>query len=138
MAYADYDFYTNVYLGNTIIAEDFPRLSERASEYIYAATNGASDKLTGDKLKALQKATCAVAEVLQDEARLSSRHFSAEATKVSETVGRHSVSYGSPNLSMSETEYLNAKKKDILHLYIGWLFKVRSYKCLHHSCSHTR
>ena len=29
MAYCDYDFYTNKYLGNVITEADFPRLAER-------------------------------------------------------------------------------------------------------------
>ena len=40
MAYADYDFYLNTYFGNAVPEEDFPRLSDRASDYIRAAAGG--------------------------------------------------------------------------------------------------
>ena len=54
MAYCDYDFYRNVYLGNAISAEDFPQLSERASDYIRAATKGISDTVDGGQLEAVK------------------------------------------------------------------------------------
>lgn len=74
MAYCDYDFYTNKYLGNVITEADFPRLSERASEKL--------DRLTFDRLSVsedgiietldektstrVKKAVCKIAEILND------------------------------------------------------------------------
>ena len=49
MAYCDYDFYTNKYLGNVITEADFPRLSERASEKL--------DRLTFDRLSMSEDGT---------------------------------------------------------------------------------
>ncbi len=137
MQYVDYDFYANVYLGNAIAPEDFPRLSARASEYIYGLTRGLCEKVPQEQRDAVQRAVCAVAEVLQDEQRMTARSFSAEKTVSSETVGSHSVSYGSPSLSGAEVEYLNSRKKDAVLLYLSGipalssLFKVRSFKCIH-------
>ena len=42
MAYADYEFYTTSYFGDTVPESDFPRYAERASERI--------DILTFDRL----------------------------------------------------------------------------------------
>lgn len=131
MAYADYGFYKNTYLGNVIDVDDFPRLSERASEYIYGVTQGMSDKATGRNAEAVKKAVCAIAEVMVDEEKMSSKTFSAERPVSSETVGSYSVSYGSPSLSNSEVGYIETRKKEILRIYLGWMFKVRSYPCTH-------
>ena len=67
MAYADYDFYLNTYFGNAVSEEDFPRLSERASDYVRAATRGISDTVDGWQMDAVKKASCAVADALLDE-----------------------------------------------------------------------
>lgn len=138
MAYADYTFYTGVYYGDQISEEDFPMLSERASDYIRSVTNGISDNVTDDiSLTAVKKAMCSVAEVIQDESRITSKAFSGEATVSSESVGSWSRSYRTTSLSDSEIEYLDNRKKDALLLYLGNLaafapiFKVRSFRCLH-------
>lgn len=138
MAYADYTFYTEVYYGDQISEENFPKMSERASDYIRAVTKGISDNVTNEiDITAVKKAMCAVSEIIQDEIRITSKAFSGEATVSSETVGSWSRSYGTTSLSDSEIEYLDNRKKDALLLYIGNLldfasiFKVRSYPCLH-------
>ena len=85
--YADYDFYLNIYYGNVIAEEDFPRLSERASDYVRAETGGISDRMDGDGLKAVKKASCAVAEALLDEEILLAGVYSGGTAVSSETVG---------------------------------------------------
>lgn len=137
MAYADYDFYANVFLGNTISEEDFPRLSERASECVYGITKGLSDKVQGRGQEAVQKAVCAIAEVLLDESVMTAAAYSGETTVASETVGSWSRSYAAPGLSAAQVENIAARKKDAIMLYLSEipafasLFKVRSYRCLH-------
>lgn len=70
MAYADYTFYTTVYLGNVISQNDFPRLSERATEVINAIIG---DKITDDVIADsdvytnIKKANCALAEQIYYE-----------------------------------------------------------------------
>lgn len=135
--YADYDFYLNTYFGNAISAEDFPRLSERASDYIRAATRGLSDTVDGWQLEAVKKASCAVADALLDEEIMTAGAFSGEQTVSSETVGGWSRSYGSSSVSTANAEYLEKRKTDALSLYLkglpsfASLFGVRSYRCLH-------
>lgn len=137
MQYVDYDFYTNVYLGNTIDEKDFTRLSMRASEYIYGLTRGLCDKVPKEYQEAVQRAVCSVAEVMQDEQRMTARSFSSEKAVSSETVGSHSVSYTSPSVSGAEVEYIANRKKEAVLLYLSEipalasLFKVRSYQCIH-------
>lgn len=140
--YADYDYYCNVYLGNSISPEDFPRLSERASDYVRGATRGLSDKV-GDHdhgcMDAVQKVTCAIAEILQDEANMNARGFSGEAVVSSETVGNWSRSYRDPSVSSSTVEYINQRKQEAIRTYLEALpcfkelFGVQSFSCLHKS-----
>ena len=138
--YADYDFYLNCYYGNAIAEEDFPRLSERASDYIRAATRGISDQVDGRQLEAVKKASCAVADILLDEEIMTASAFSGEASVSSETVGGWSRSYKAASVSGAETQYLADRKRDALALYLGGLpafsglFKVRSYSCMHRRC----
>lgn len=137
MAYCDYLFYTDFYYGNSIAETDFPRLAERASDYIRAATGGISDRVDGAALDAVKKCTCAIAEVFQYEGRMSSRAFSGKAALSSQTVGGWTKSYQSAAVSGAEVEYLDGRKRDALEMYLsalpefGTLFGVRSYRCGH-------
>lgn len=137
MAYTDYDFYRDVYMGDQISENDFPRLAERASDYICAMTQGVSDRVHGKDLEAVKKAMCAIAEVIQDEKNMTGKAFSAEKAVSSESVGNWSKSYASNALSANEIEYIENQKKNFLFLYLGNIsafsniFRVRSYKCIH-------
>lgn len=137
--YADYDFYLNSYFGNAISEEDFPRLSERASDYIRAATQGVSDRVDGWQLEAVKKASCAIADVLLDESILTASVYSGEAQVSSETVGGWSRSYRAASFSAAEADSIKTRKADALVMYLGGLpafsgiFKVRSYPCPHHA-----
>lgn len=137
MAYADYDFYLNVYFGNVIAPEDFPRLSERASDYVYSVTKGLAEKVSGRDMEAVQKAVCAVAEVLLDEEIMTASAFSGEAAVSSESVGSWSKSYSSGSLSTAQMDNIATRKRDAISLYLSevpafaGIFKVRSYRCLH-------
>lgn len=137
MAYIDYDFYRNVYHGNAIAAEDFPRLSERASDYIRAATQGVSDQMCGWQAEAVQKCACAIADILLDEEIMTASAYSGEQQASSETVGGWSRSYRSLTASTAEMDVIKNRKAEALMLYLGnlpalsGLFKVRSYSCVH-------
>lgn len=135
--YADYDFYLNIYFGNSISEEDFPRLSTRASDYIRSATKGLSDTVDGWQLEAVKKASCAIADTLLDEEIMTASAFSGEQSVSSETVGSWSRSYSSASFSAAGAEHLEKRKTDALLLYLKGLpafasmFGVRSYRCLH-------
>lgn len=137
MAYCDYEFYRDVYFGNAIAEEDFLRLSERASEYVYSVTEGLSNRVSGNALEHVKKAVCAIAEAVQDEGRMSAKSFSDSPAVSSETVGSWSRSYAATKISSAELDYIASRKRDALLLYLGNLpefaavFKVRSYPCQH-------
>lgn len=89
MVYADYTYYTEVYMGHEIAKEDFPRLSQRASEWIDQLTFGRAAGVTEENLlTAVQSACCAAAEAVQQN------EASQKAGVVSsERVGDQSVTY---------------------------------------------
>lgn len=60
MAYADYEYYKNTYLGTAIPDSDFPRLALRASTFLDYYTQGRAAQNAG--LDAVKMACCAVAE----------------------------------------------------------------------------
>lgn len=135
MPYADYEFYTNEYFGNSITEDDFPRLSARASDYVYAYTQGISDTVTGKDMEMVKKATCAIAEIIQDETNMSATAYAGGAKLSSETVGSWSQSY-STSFTNTEVEYIDKRKSEALMLYLGNIssfspvFRVRSFKCV--------
>lgn len=140
MAYADYEFYTSTYYGNVIAEEDFPRLAARASDYVYAYTQGISDKANGRDLEAVQKATCAVAEAMLDEEIMQASAFSGGQAVSSESVGSWSRSYAKGGVDNTSIEYIEKRKRDALLLYLGNLaafapaFRVASYRCVPGGC----
>ncbi len=82
MAYVDYKFYTDTYLGNAVPEAQFNRLAERASEYLDWITRGQAANAEEEKLK---KAACAVAEAFQINEQ--------GGDVISQTVGSWSKSY---------------------------------------------
>lgn len=114
MAYADYEFYKDRYYGSMIPEADFPRLSERASDFV--------DTITFDRLvdglptnerasTKVQKAVCAVAEALYQIGLAEQQALSAAAGTSTQTgvmagttgvitsrnAGSESISYASPS-----------------------------------------
>lgn len=83
MAYADYEFYTDVYKGAKLSEEDYERYSARADGYLDFVTFGRVRAAEIDE--GIQMAACAVAEVCaMQERTLGIR---------SESAGSYSVSY---------------------------------------------
>lgn len=86
MAYADFDYYKNSFLGSAIDESEFPRLALRASQFLdYYTRNKAKDYIKDDAVK---NACCAVAEAYQIAERSEGKSGIA-----SESVGSYSVSY---------------------------------------------
>ena len=109
MAYADYDFYANDFLGSAVPVDLFPQMSERASAWI--------DTLTNDRLvdglptnarhqKHIKMAVCELAEVYyqlylaetQGIAMATMEQKSDGTTGIitSKSAGSESVSYATP------------------------------------------
>lgn len=104
MAYADYTYYTEQFLGTAIKAEEFPRLSLCASAYLDYYTQGRAAE--NADMDALKMACCAVAEQYQiiEAARLlASKSVAGSAGNAgelqSQTVGSWSKTYRSPGES---------------------------------------
>lgn len=118
MAYADYDFYKNSYYGSVVPDSDFPRLAERASDFI--------DLMTSDKLvdglpsnerhkKRIKKAVCSLAELMyqielaeknainQASANVTDTNTGGKSTGIVTSVssGSESISYATPQQKAS-------------------------------------
>ena len=121
MAYADYKFYTNEFYGTAIAEADFPGLAVRASAMVDYYTNGQARTASGDDLTAVRNATCALAEVSQDETRLTAATFSADRAKQvqSGTVGSWSRSYGSAAATGTDLEMIASRKREAVLMYLG-------------------
>lgn len=148
MAYADYEYYTETYLGTAIKEPDFPRLALRASSYLDYYTQGKAAK--NADLEALKMACCAVAEQYQviDTAQTVARNslaYSMESSgpeTSSESVGSWSRSYrGGGESAAAALESAQGAKQalaDVAKQYLattGLLY--RGGRCGHCQCSHT-
>lgn len=120
MAYADYEYYKNTYLGNAISEAEFPRLSLRASSFLDYYTQGRAAK--NADLDALKMACCAVAEQYQaiDAAQaLATKSLTAALSDSSgelqsQTVGSWSKSYRSGGESAAQAATAAASARSLL------------------------
>ena len=96
MAYADYEFYTTSYFGTVVPETDFPRLAERASDFI--------DLMTFDRLvdglptnersqKRIKKAVCSLSELLY-QLELAEKNATSYATMNGSSVSTRPGEYG--------------------------------------------
>ena len=96
MAYADYDFYTTSYFGSVVPEADFPRLTERASDFV--------DTMTFDRLvdglpenersqKRIKKAVCSLAELMY-QLELAEKNATSYATMNGSSVSTRPGEYG--------------------------------------------
>lgn len=95
MAYADYKFYTESF-GNVVPETDFPRLAERASDFV--------DAMTFDRLvdglptnehsqKRIKKAVCSLAELMY-QLELAEKNATSYATMNGSSVSTRPGEYG--------------------------------------------
>lgn len=136
MAYADYDYYTTVYMGKAISEEDFPPLAVKASAYVDWATMQRSKNATGDAADAVKNAVCALCEIIQDGKKLNAISSDAERPVQSETVGGWSRSFGSKAVSASDLQLIENRKREAVMMYLApyGLLQARGYgscQCFH-------
>lgn len=120
MAYADFEYYQNTYLGTSILEADFPRLSLRASSFLDYYTQGRAAK--NADIDALKMACCAVAEQYQaiDAAQaLANKSLSAAVSDSSgelqsQTVGSWSKTYRSGGDSAAQATNAAASARNLL------------------------
>lgn len=128
MAYADYDFYTTSYFGSVVPEADFPRLAEKASDFV--------DLMTSDRLvdglpenersqKRIKKAVCSLAELMYQIELAEKNAASAAASGVATTIGSSgsatgivtSVSSGSESISYATPQQIGASAKEWSAVY---------------------
>lgn len=148
MAYADYEYYKDTYLGTAIQEADFSRLALRASSFLDYYTQGRADK--NQELEALKMACCAVAEQYQsiDLARkvaLNALQNSANAGEAgelqSQSVGSWSKTYRSGGESAQQAttaaQAAQASLASVAAQYLsstGLLYRGRGCGCVPPCC----
>ena len=135
MAYADYQFYTEKYYGDTVPESDFPKYAEHASDRIDAITfdrlvNGFPEEERA--VTKVKKAVCAVAEAMYqiDQIKKASMESVGTVTREDGTVvsksvssissGSESISFVTGNSGGTESIYVQAavdKKVESVLLY---------------------
>lgn len=127
MVYADYDFYTTSCFGSVVPEADFPRLAERASDFVDLMT---SDRLVdglptnGRSQKRIKKAVCSLAELIyQIELAEKNAINQASANGTDINVGNistgvvTSVSSGSESISYATPQQIGASAKEWSAVY---------------------
>lgn len=128
MAYADYEFYTTSYFGSVVPEADFPRLSERASDFV--------DIMTFDRLvdglptnersqKRIKKAVCSLAELMYQIELAEKNATNAAVNGTSTAIGSGgsatgivtSVSSGSESISYATPQQIGASAKEWSAVY---------------------
>ena len=128
MAYADYEFYTTSYFGSVVPETDFPRMAERASEFI--------DLMTSDRLvdglptdersqKRIKKAVCSLAELMYQIELAEKNATNAAVSGASTAIGSGgsttgivtSVSSGSESISYATPQQIGAGAKEWSAVY---------------------
>lgn len=122
MAYVDYDFYTTSYFGSVVPQSDFPRVAERASDFVDTMTfDRLVDGLPSDERsqKRIKKAVCALADKIY-ELDLAEKNSVAAAGGNTTTAGASgsttgiitSVSSGSESISYATPQQIGASAKE--------------------------
>lgn len=128
MAYADYEFYTTSYFGSVVPETDFPRLAEKASDFV--------DLMTSDRLanglptdersqKRIKKAVCSLAEKMYQIELAEKNATNAAMSGTSTTIGPGgsttgivtSVSSGSESISYATPQQIGAGAKEWSAVY---------------------
>ena len=127
MAYADYKFYTESF-GNVVPEADFPRVAERASDFVDLMT---SDRLVdglpiNERLqKRIKKAVCSLAELMYQIELAEKNATNAAASGASTTLGSGgsttgvvtSVSSGSESISYATPQQKASGAKEWSAVY---------------------
>lgn len=128
MAYADYDFYTTSYFGSVVPETDFPRVAERASDFV--------DTMTFDRLvdglpenersqKRIKKAVCSLAELMYQIELAEKNATNAAVSGTSTAIGSGgsatgivtSVSSGSESISYATPQQKASGAKEWSAVY---------------------
>lgn len=128
MAYADYEFYTTSYFGSVVPEADFPRLAERASDFVDTMT---FDRLVGGlpenerSQKRIKKAVCSLAELMYQIELAEKNATNAAVSGTSTAIGSGgsttgivtSVSSGSESISYATPQQIGTSAKEWSAVY---------------------
>lgn len=127
MAYADYEFYTTSCFGSVVPETDFPRLVERASDFVDTMTfERLVDGLPTDERsqKRVKKAVCSLAELMYQIELAEKNAINQASANVTDTnVGNistgivTSVSSGSESISYATPQQIGASVKEWSAVY---------------------
>ena len=127
MAYADYEFYTTSYFGSAVPETDFPRLAERASDFVDTMTfNRLVDGLPTNERsqKRIKKAVCSLAELMYQIELAEKNSINQASANVTDanTGGKStgivtSVSSGSESISYATPQQIGASAKEWSAVY---------------------
>lgn len=128
MAYADYEFYTTSYFGSVVPESDFPRLAERASDFIGTMTFGRLvDGLPANERsqKRIKKAVCSLTELMYQIELAEKNATDAAVSGTSTTIGSGgsttgivtSVSSGSESISYATPQQKASGAKEWSAVY---------------------
>ena len=128
MAYADYEFYTTSCFGSVVPETDFPRLAEKASDFIDTMTfNRLVDGLPTNERsqKRIKKAVCSLAELMYQIELAEKNATNAAVSGTSATIGSGgsttgivtSVSSGSESISYATPQQIGASAKEWSAVY---------------------
>lgn len=129
MVYADYTYYTSSYMGSAISIDDFPSLALKASAYLDYVTMGRAKNASSDAADAVKNAVCALCEIIQDSGKLNIVSTDTDRPVSSETVGSWSRSYGSKNVSPTDLQLIESRKREAVVMYLApyGLLRARGY-----------
>lgn len=127
MAYADYKFYTESF-DNVVPETDFPRLAERASDFVDTMT---FDRLVGGlpenerSQKRIKKAVCSLTELMYQIELAEKNATNAAVSGTSTTIGSGgsttgivtSVSSGNESISYATPQQIGASAKEWSAVY---------------------
>lgn len=128
MAYADYEFYTTSYFGSVVPETDFPRLAERASDFVDTMTfNRLVDGLPTNERsqKRIKKAVCSLTELMYQIELAEKNATNAAVSGTSTAIGSGgsttgvvtSVSSGSESISYATPQQIGASAKEWSAVY---------------------
>jgi hypothetical protein len=128
MAYTDYEFYTTSFFGSVVPETDFPRLAERASDFIDMITfNRLVDGLPENERsqKRIKKVVCSLAELMYQIELAEKNATNAAVSGTSTVIGSGgsttgvviSVSSGSESISYATPQQIGASAKEWSAVY---------------------
>lgn len=128
MAYADYEFYTTSYFGSVVPETDFPRLAEKASDFIDTMTfNRLVDGLPTNERsqKRIKKTVCSLAELMYQIELAEKNATNAAVSGASTAIGSGgsttgvvtSLSSGSESISYATPQQIGASAKEWSAVY---------------------